>query len=90
MTAAAWIALGALAVALMAQFGASLFHLGKHSQRIAALEERTKDIGHLAVLTATLAEMKQQLGELRHDVKNLLTGRTRPSRRGSDDLGPRP
>jgi cell division protein FtsB len=86
MTAPAWIALAAFALALLVQFGAGLFHLGKHSQRIAALEERTKDIGSLAVLAATLAEMKQQLGELRHDVKNLLTGRVRPpSRRGSDE-----
>jgi hypothetical protein len=82
MTAPAWIALAALALGLLVQFGAGLFHLGKHSQRIAALEERTKDIGSLAVLAATLAEMKQQLGELRHDVKNLLTGRVRPPRGG--------
>lgn len=86
MTAPAWIALAALAVALLAQFGAGLFHLGKHSQRIAALEDRTKDIGSLAVLAAALAEIKQQLAEVRHDVKNLLTGRVRPpSRRGTED-----
>ena len=30
MTAPAWIALAALALALLAQFGAGLFHLGKH------------------------------------------------------------
>jgi hypothetical protein len=85
MTAAAWIALAGLAVGLLAQFGAGLFHLGRHSQRLAALEDRTKDIGSLAVLAATLAEMRQQLGELRHDVKNLLTGRVRPVRRDPGD-----
>jgi hypothetical protein len=86
MTAPAWIALAGLAAALLAQFGAGLFHLGKHSQRIAALEDRTKDIGSLAVLAAALAEIKQQLVEVRYDVKNLLTGRIRPPpRRGPDD-----
>jgi len=60
------------------QFGAGLFHLGRHSQRIAALEDRTKDLGTVAVLSATLAELKLQIAELRHDVKNLLTGRVRP------------
>ena len=86
MTAPAWVALAALAAALLAQFGAGLFHLGKHSQRIAALEDRTKDIGSLAVLAAALAEMKLQITEIRQDVKNLLTGRIRPpSRRGTED-----
>jgi hypothetical protein len=86
MTAPAWIALAGLAMALLVQFGAGLFHLGRHSQRLSALEERTKDIGSLAVLAAALAEIKQQLVEVRHDVKNLLTGRIRPpSRARSDD-----
>jgi hypothetical protein len=85
MTAAAWIALAGLAVGLLAQFGAGLFHLGRHSQRLAAMEDRTKDIGSLAVLAATLAEMRQQLAELRHDVKNLLTGRVRPVWRDPGD-----
>jgi hypothetical protein len=85
VTAAAWIALVGLAAGLLAQFGAGLFHLGRHSQRLAALEDRTKDIGSLAVLAATLAEMKQQLAELRHDVKNLLTGRVRPGTRHTRD-----
>lgn len=48
--------------------------------------ERTKDIGSLAVLAAALAEIKQQLVEVRQDVKNLLTGRIRPPpRREPDD-----
>lgn len=86
MTGPAWIALGALALALLVQFGAGLFHLGRHSQRLSSLEERTKDIGSLAVLAASLVEIKQQLLEVRHDVKNLLTGRIRPpTRKGSDD-----
>lgn len=86
MTAPAWIALAGLATALLVQFGAGLFHLGRHSQRLSALEDRTKDIGSLAVLASSLAEIKQQLVEVRHDVKNLLTGRVRPpSRRGHED-----
>jgi len=78
MSAQAWIAVAGLALAVLVQFGAGLFHLGRHAQRLSALEERTKDVGTVAVLAATLAELKLQIAELRHDVKNLLTGRVRP------------
>ena len=82
------IALGGLAfmaLGLMLQFGLGLFHLGRHSQRIAALEEKAREagtvVGAVAVVTATIGEMKDQLAEIRHDVKNLLTGRVRPASR---------
>jgi hypothetical protein len=72
-----------MAVGLMLQFGLGLFHLGRHAQRIAALEEKAREAGTVgaavAVITATIGEMKDQLGEIRHDVKNLLTGRVRPA-----------
>jgi hypothetical protein len=85
MSEPGWIAVAGLALALLVQFGAGLFHLGRHAERITALEDRTKDIGTLAVLHAALEEMRSQLAEIRHDVKNLLTGRIRPaSRRGPD------
>jgi hypothetical protein len=81
-----WVAVAGLALALTVQFGAGLFNLGRHAQRLAALEEKTKDIGTLAVLNAALAEMKLQITEIRQDVKDLLTGRVRPaSRRGPED-----
>lgn len=69
--------------------GAFRVGLGKHAQRIAALEERTRDAGAaqaaIAVLTATVAAMNGQLGEIRQDVKNLLTGRVRPAARRPDE-----
>lgn len=74
-----------MAVGLVVQFGVGLFHLGRHSQRIAALEERAREAGTVgaavAVITATIGEMKDQLAEIRYDVKNLLTGRVRPASR---------
>jgi len=77
--------LGFVLVGLIIQFGLGLFHLGKHSQRIAALEERARDAGAVgaavAVLNSTIGEVKEQLAEIRHDVKNLLTGRIRPANR---------
>jgi len=85
MNAEAWVALAGLAAALLVQFGVGLFHLGRHAQRIAALEDKTKDIGTLAVLNAALAEMKLQITEIRQDVKNLLTGRVRPASRREPD-----
>jgi hypothetical protein len=77
--------LGFMLVGLVVQFGVGLFHLGRHSQRIAALEEKAREAGSVgaavAVVTATIGEMKDQLAEIRHDVKNLLTGRVRPATR---------
>ncbi|HTK33869.1 MAG TPA: hypothetical protein VL358_01110 [Caulobacteraceae bacterium] len=81
MNESVWVAVSALALAVLVQFGSGLFHLGRHAQRLAALEEKTKDIGTLAVLNAALAEMKLQITEIRQDVKNLLTGRIRPASR---------
>jgi len=78
MSPAAWIPVAALGLAFLVQFGAGLFQLGRHAQRIAALEDKTKDLGSVAVLSAALAELKLQIAELRHDVKDLLTGRVRP------------
>lgn len=86
MTEPEWAAVAGLALAILVQFGAGLFHLGRHSQRIAALEDKTKDIGTLAVLNAALAEMKLQITEIRHDVKNLLTGRIRPAARRDPEI----
>ena len=80
-----WTAVSGLALALLVQFGSGLFHLGRHAQRLAALEDKTKDIGTLAVLNAALAEMKLQITEIRQDVKNLLTGRVRPAARREPD-----
>ena len=84
----ALIGLGFVIVGLLVQFGVGLFHLGRHSQRIAALEEKARDAGTVgaavAVVTATIGEMKEQLAEIRHDVKNLLTGRVRPARRDGE------
>lgn len=81
----ALVSLGFVIVGLIVQFGVGLFHLGRHSQRIAALEEKARDAGTVgaavAVITATIGEMKEQLAEIRHDVKNLLTGRVRPASR---------
>lgn len=81
MSAGAWIALASLALTFVLTIIGGAFKLGAHSQRIAALEEKTRNIGSLEVLAAGLLEMKEQLVEIRHDVKNLLTGRIKPARR---------
>ena len=86
MNEPAWVAVAGLALAILVQFGAGLFHLGRHAQRLEALEEKTKDIGTLAILNAALAEMKLQITEIRQDVKNLLTGRVRPPFRREPEL----
>jgi hypothetical protein len=78
MTGASWIALAGLAFTVAASICAGAFQLGQHAQRLAALEERTKDVGTLAVLTAALAEVREQLAEIRQDLRDLLTGRLRP------------
>jgi len=85
LTPAAWIALASLALAFMVSVVGVAFKLGQHSQRIAALEEKTKDIGTLAVLSAAIADIKQTLGELKTDLKDLFTGKAAPRRTRTGD-----
>jgi len=75
------VAVSGLALTVILAGGGVIFQLGKHSQRIDALEEKTKDLPAVAVLTAIIGEMKVQLAEVSHDVKNLLTGRVQPPSR---------
>lgn len=92
MTATAWIAIVSIAIAsafslvgLIVQGLLAAFHFGRHAQRLAAVEERTRDVegnnAALAVLTATVGGIDKRLAEVALDVKNLLTGRVRPARR---------
>lgn len=85
------ILIAAPAVGAIATIGSIIFRMGQHSQRISSLEEKTKDHGAVstavAVLTSGMGEMKAQLGEISHDVKNILTGRVTPARRGRDSEG---
>ena len=96
MTASAWIAIVSIALAagfslvgLVVQGLLVAFHLGRHSQRLSAVEERTRDMegnnAALAVLTATVGGIDKRLVEVAHDVKNLLTGRVRPAARRDPD-----
>lgn len=90
MTAAGWIAIASIGVAavfsligLVLQAFAAAFQFGRQAQRLAAVEERTKEAeansASLAVLTATVGGIDKRLEEVACDVKNLLTGRIRPA-----------
>jgi hypothetical protein len=96
MTAGAWIAIVSIAVAagfslvgLIVQGLMVSFHFGRYSQRLSAVEDRTRDVegnnAALAVLTATVGGIDKRLVEVALDVKNLLTGRVRPPARRDAD-----
>ena len=77
------IAGAGLVLGLLIQGVSFAFLLGRHAERLSAIERDCVDLkvkveehaGAIAVLTA----MRQLLEEVRHDVKNLLTGRVRPA-----------
>ncbi len=82
MNAQAWIALGMLAIAvggLLFNAGAQWQRLQTHSEDIKALKAKTESFAEeasgIATLRALLESMRQQLEELRKDVKGLLAGR---------------
>ncbi len=92
----AWIAIVSIAVAagfslvgLIVQGLMVSFHFGRYSQRLSAVEDRTRDVegnnAALAVLTATVGGIDKRLVEVALDVKNLLTGRVRPPARRDAD-----
>jgi len=86
MTDGAWTAILSIAVVsafsllgLVIQALLAAFHFGKHAQRLAAVEERTRSVDSnnaaLAVLASTVGGIDKRLAEVALDVKNLLTGR---------------
>ena len=89
MSAEAWVAIASIAVAagfslvgVIIQGFLAAFHFGKHSQRLAAVEHRTREVDSnasaLAVLTSTVGGIDRRLQEVADDVRNLLLGRVRP------------
>ena len=92
MTSGAWIAIVSIAVAaafslvgVIIQGLMAAFHFGKHSQRLAAVEHRTREVdtnaAALAVLTSTVGGIDRRLQEVADDVKTLMLGRGRPQSR---------
>lgn len=73
-----------LVLGLLIQGVSFAFLIGRQAERLASVERDCVDLkskveehaGAIAVLTG----MRQLLEEVRHDVKNLLTGRVRPGR----------
>lgn len=96
MTPNAWIAIVSVGVAaafsligLVLQGLLAAFHFGRQSQRLASVEQRTRDVdanaAALAVLTSTVGGIDKKLAEVSTDVKNLLIGRIRPASRREPD-----
>ena len=92
MNGGEWIALAGLSFTVIVAIAGGCFKLGQHSQRITALEERTKDLPAVAVLTVTLDGLKEgvakleasitkRIDDLDHDFRGLLSGRIKPARR---------
>jgi hypothetical protein len=85
MDPSAWIALASLACVIFVQAGAFAFVLGGLFRDVKLLREDA-DGGdcrkELAVLGTRIAAMEELVKELGHDIKNLLTGRIAPARRG--------
>lgn len=82
------VAVASLAVTLIGYIIRASYKEGQKDQRLNALEGKSADTDckqELAVLTAKFEGMEQKLGELGHDIKNLLTGRIIPARRGRAD-----
>ena len=95
---AAGAAVAGVFVTILGGLAVLIWNAGRHSQRldaaenhISALQEGAHEASRLdvalQVLSGGLDTVKEQLGELRHDVRNLLTGRITPAsrRRTSDD-----
>jgi hypothetical protein len=96
MNGGEWIALAGLSFTVIVAIAGGCFKLGQHSQRITALEERTKDLPAVAVLATTIGALKEQVSkldqsitkridDLDHDFRNLLTGKLRPARRDPEN-----
>lgn len=84
MDPSAWIALAALAFAILAQGLVVAFSMGGMFARMKTLEARPTDSDckqELAVLTTRFEGMEKTLSEVAHDLKNLLTGKLTPARR---------
>jgi len=86
MSPSAWIALGSLAFAIMAQTAAFAFLLGGLFARVKVLEARPVDgdcKAELGILTAKFEAMEKTLAGVAEDFRNLLTGKVVPARRAS-------
>jgi len=85
MNPSAWIALASLAFVIFVQAGAMAFVLGGLFRDVKLLREHADEGDcrkELAVLGTRIAGMEALVKELGHDIKNLLTGRIVPARRG--------
>ena len=84
---AATAAAGAVIVTVLGGIVGLVYHAGRHAQRLSSAE---KDIGELRAIQdehsraiSAWDQALKLLEEVRHDVKNLLTGRIQPGRRRS-------
>lgn len=90
---AAVAAVASVGVTVLSGLGLLIWKAGRHSQRLDAAETDIADLqagAHeagrldtaLQVLTGTVNSVQKQVDEIGHDVKNLLTGKVTPARRG--------
>jgi hypothetical protein len=101
MTPAAWIALGGIALTVIAHTIAAAYFAGKLSARVASLEGRPNDNdcrAELAAVNATLHAFKdamdraektasERFSALEHTMRNLLLGKSRSRSRADHDEG---
>jgi hypothetical protein len=92
MSTGAWIAIVSIAVAagfslvgVIIQGLLAAFHFGRHAQRLAAVEHRTREVdtnaAALAVLTSTVSGIDRRLQEVADDVKTMMLGSGRSQSR---------
>lgn len=86
---AAVAALVTLALSILGALGVLIWHAGRHSQRLDSAETDIKELKkvqdeHTKAINVWDQALKL-LEEVRHDVKNLVTGKILPGRRRAAD-----